>query len=562
MFYKKVFWKTYKKNYTFFLYVFIVVFPISANATEIILDGNSLTLEQIFNVSMNPENKITITSETMKKVEKGFHIVLEAALQNKPVYGLTVGVGWNKDKPIFHEVNGKKIISEDLLSQSKSFNLSSLRAHAAGVGEPLPINVVRAGMLIRLNTMLNGESGANPEVIKHYISFLNQNITPVVPSEGTVGEADITMASHIGLAMAGEWKVFYKGKIVYASEALKTEKIAPLQPVGKDFLSIISTNAITAGNAVLGLQDIYQYLNKEIVIFALQLEGLNGNIAPFLKATTQNRPYPGMLEASKQIRSALDGSSLWQTSNTRALQDPLSYRTMAYTLGNLIDALENAKRNLDIQINHSDDNPMISFVEKSDQLGSSQVESYFLKNEVIGGAIYPTANFESLPMVSSIEAVSLALAKVSQSITMATIRMENPEITKLPRFLSDPGNQGHAFGAIQKPFVALNNENMSLGLPVSLNGFALAGNIEDTFTNSSFAVKRMREITNNLYKISSFQLLHAAQAVDLRKNIILGKKTKDLYEDYRKIVPYVAVDRIFTYDIEKGIHFLMNSSFS
>jgi histidine ammonia-lyase len=168
----------------------------------------------------------------MERVDRGHKVVLEAALQNVPVYGLTRGVGLNKDRPVFKEVNGQKVLSEEVLNVSRQFNLNSLRSHAGAAGEPMSAEVVRAAMLIRLNTMLSGVCGAQRDVAQHYIDFLNKGIVPVVPSAGTVGEADITLASHIGLVMVGEWEAFYQGRRVSGAEALNTAGIQPLRPVG------------------------------------------------------------------------------------------------------------------------------------------------------------------------------------------------------------------------------------------------------------------------------------------------------------------------------------------
>lgn len=424
----------------------------------------------------------------------------------------------------------------------------------------MPTEVVLAAMLIRLNTMLSGSCGAQPEVVQRYIDFLNRDVVPVVPSLGTVGEADITLASHIGLVMIGEWEAFYRGRRLSGAEVLRAAGLQPLKPMGKDALCILSNNALVVGNAVLGAYDAEQYLQRETVVFALNLEGLNGNIAPFLEATTQARPFPGMMEAASLIRDALSGSSLWQVAEYRALQDPLSYRTMAYTLGNALEAVSDLRDILAVQVNHTEDNPMVALdVTRPEHADSTQLERYMVGGAT-NGAIYPTASFEALPVVSAVERVSLALATLSDAVTMNILRLDEPEFTHLSRFLAAPGNQGHAFGAIQKSLVALNSENQASAMPVSLDDVPIAGNIEDTATNSQLAVVQMNQIVDNLYQLSSFQLLHAAQAVDLRQGFTLGEKTRPLRDAYRKVVPFVEHDRMFTTDIQQGAVFLQNWS--
>ncbi|WP_312357463.1 aromatic amino acid ammonia-lyase [Agrobacterium sp.] len=526
----------------------------NARAEHWSIDGQNLTVEQVVGLARDDSAKITLTESAGKRIAEGFDLVMEAALQGKAVYGLTVGVGWNKDRPVFAMKDGKRVLDDDLLKLSRAFNSTSLRAHGAGVGEPMAVETVRAGMAIRLNQIATGRTGVQSAVAEMYRQFLEQGITPVVPSRGSVGEADITLASHIGLAMVGEGEVFMKGNRIPAARALTDAGIAPLEPVGKDFLSILSTNALTAGQAALLAHDTAGYLEKEAVVFGLALEGFNGNVAPFLAATNELRPFAENTSGALMVRSALDGSYLWSPAKDRALQDPLSYRTMAYVLGGAEIATQDLTRALEIQINHSDDNPGV-VAGASDDKASGQVSQYFIEGE-ISGAIYPSAGFEMLPVASRVEALNTALVRLSQAITMQTIRFENPDMTHLSRFLAAETNQGHAFGAIQKPLVALLAENQQIGAQAPVGSIAMAGNIEDLDSHAPLSVTNLGRILDNLYWMSSIQLLHAAQAVDLRKPGQLGAGTKALFENYRRNVPFVAVDRIYTNDFSTGYRFL------
>jgi histidine ammonia-lyase len=542
----------------FFSAVFIAPSAHASELSGIELGSGQLTIEQVVEVARQ-QTRVSVSPGAMERVGRGYDLALEAALQNVPIYGLTVGVGLNKDRPIFKEVNSRRILSEEVLDVSRQFNLNSLRSHAGALGEPMPAEVVRAAMLIRLNTMLSGACGAQRDVAQRYIDFLNKGVVPVVPSTGTVGEADITLAAHIGLVMVGEWEAFYQGRRVGGAEALQAAGIQPLRPVGKDFLCIISNNDLVVGDAALGVHDAEQYLQRAATVFALSLEGLNGNVAPFLDATTKVRPFPGLVEAAGLIRDSLAGSSLWTASKERKLQDPLSYRDMAYTLGNALCAVQNAKRMVAIGINHTEDNPMVALdVTTTEHPGSSQAESYLVHGEK-NGAIYPTANFEPLPIVAAVEQLSLALGTLSDASTMNILRLVEPESSHLSRFLAGPNNpEGHAFGAIQKSFVALNTINRTLAMPVSLDSVAIAGNVEDRATHSQLAVSHMRQLVGNLYELSSFQLLHAAQAVDLRKGFTMGERTRKMHAAYRNVVAFVEKDRIFTSDIQRGVELLRN----
>lgn len=526
----------------------------AALADDWVIAGQDMTVEDIAGISHDNDARISLTGPASERIGQGLELVMEAALQGKAVYGLTVGVGWNKDRPIFAMKGGKKVLDADLLEMSRAFNLSSLRAHGAGIGDPMPVDAVRAAMAIRLNQIATGRTGVQPAVAEMYRQFIEEGITPVVPERGSVGEADITLASHIGLAMIGEGDVFVAGERMSAAQALNDSGIAPLEPIGKDFLSILSTNALTVGRAALLSEEVREYLDLQTAIFALQLEGFNGNIAPFLAENAEERPFEENTTGAEKVRRALKGSYLWETSADRPLQDPLSYRTMAYVLGGAYVALQDLQNALEIQINHSDDNPMV-VVGAVDTDASSQVASYLIDGDV-SGAIYPSANFEMLPVATRVEALSTALVRLSQAITMQTIRLENPEMTGLSRFLAADGNAGHAFGAIQKPLVSLTVENAQIGAQAPVASIAMAGNIEDLNSNAPLSVDNLARILDNMYWMSSIALLHAAQAVDLRDSPVLGEASGAMLEAYRGTVPFVEQDRIYTVDFANGYAFL------
>ena len=526
----------------------------SAVAAPLELTGQPLGVEQVVAVAAGLQ-PVSVQPAARARVTQGFEVVLAAARAGMPVYGLTTGVGWNKDRQALVK-NGA--LDPDLLTASQRFNIGTLRAHAAAVGPWLPDDAVRAAMVLRLNLLLSGAAGVQPAVADQYAAFLNAGITPLVPARGSIGEADILQSSHIGLALAGEWQVRWRGERLPAAVALQRAGLKPVQLVGKDFLSIIGDNSLMLGRAALVLHGARQWLDRETVVFALSLEGLNGNVAPFLEASVAARPRPGFVAAAAQLRNALVGSALWQADDARPLQDPLSFRTMPHVLGNARAALEAAEDEFAFESAHSGDNPQVMLSAGTLTAGAATTASQSARYLVPGtsAAIVPAASFEALPVVAALERLSLALAHVASSVASTVYRFENPEITHLPRFLTAPGNPGHGFGAVQKSVAALTTEIRSLALPVSLDEATLAGNIEDKTNNAPLTVQRLQEIVDLLYPLASLQLLHAAQAVDLRPGFKQGSQTQALQRAYRARVPFVAQDRILSPDIEAGAQLL------
>ncbi|WP_420833509.1 HAL/PAL/TAL family ammonia-lyase [Shewanella pneumatophori] len=521
-------------------------------ADTVVLDGKSLTQEQAWQIADGAKVKIAAQSATA--LVKSHELLMEAARLGKPVYGLTVGVGLNKDHHLF-DANGE--LSPEVMKASKSFNYSTLRAHSAGVGEAMPVKLTRVALAVRLNTILSGHTGVQPYVADLYQAYLNNDITPIIPSKGTVGEADILLSSHVGLAMIGEWDVIYKGERMNSALAMKKAGVKALDPVGKDALSILSNNSVGVAYAMQGYRDAKHLLDVSPTVFSLSLEGLNGNVSPFLPQTNDIRPFPFLKEATSEIRNDLSGSYLWDANPERPLQDPLSYRTTAYTFASAYKALADLDQVIDIQINHSDDNPGVIVGAGIDYGNNSQVSKYLVEGK---GGVFPTTNFEPLPVALAVQQLGIALTHVSHNSAMRTIHLSDDHFTRLPRFLSAPGNNGHAFGAIQKTFVDMQVRNKALANPVSFDGIAIAGNIEDTFTNLKLASERLIQIVDNTNVMYGLELMHSTQAIDLRKlaneNLKQGEATKAMYQAFRKQVPFVEMDRPFTPDIKASTAFI------
>jgi phenylalanine and histidine ammonia-lyase len=515
----------------------------AVNAATITLDGTNLTIEDAWKIANN-EADVAIAPKAMKLLEDSYKLVLRSAASGQQVYGLTVGVGLNKDQKLF-TADGK--LTDAVIKASRAFNYNALRSHSAAVGKMMPTNLARLSMVVRLNTLLTGKSGAQPRVAELYRDFLNKGVTPLIPSEGSIGEADILMASHVGAVMIGEWKAEVKGKVVDGKTALKKAGITPLVPEGKDALAILSNNSVAVAYAIEAARNAARVIQLTPTVYGLSLEGLNGNVAPILPQTVGQRPFEGLAQTAADMRAALKGSYLWDADNARPLQDPLSFRVTVYGLSEAKRALKDLNEQITVQINSTDDNPAtVLNASEEYRKESNQVAKYFVDGDGVKGGIFPSGNFNPLP-------VALALQR--------TIHLSYDQFTGLTRFLSDPDNHGHAFGAIQKAFMGLHVDNMALAQPVSLYGMPVAGEIEDTFTNILQAAKRLNTIDENLFQIYSLEMLHSAQAIDLRrmlknKDLKLSTPTEGLYKAYRKIVPYVKNDRIFTEDIKNGAELL------
>lgn len=528
---------------------------LSANAT-VTLTGKTLTQDEAWRVAEGEE--VVIAPEALKQVTDSNRLVMTAARQGVEIYGLTVGVGLNKDHKLF-EASGE--MTETARQASIDFNRNILRSHSVGYGAHLPKETARLAMVVRLNTLLTGRSGAQPYVAELYRDFLNKGITPVIPTRGSIGDADITLASHVGSVMMGEWRAEVDGKVVSGAEALRMKGIRPLVPEGKDGLAILSTNSVGIAMTMSAMREMRRVLELSPVVYGLTLEGMNGNVAPFLAQTVKSHPLAGLSEAATEMRATLKGSYLWEKDPTRALQDPLSFRTTIYTISEAKRALNDLDELVNVQINSSDDNPGVILNASKEDLESSQVAQYFVKGEGLEGAIIPSANFEPLPIAIAAERAAIALGHVAHNSLHRTLRLDEDRFSGLSRYLAGPNNMaGHSFGATEDSMVSIYAENVELANPVSLASTPVEGNIEDSASNLPRVANRLERSASNLIDLYAMEMLHNTQAIDLRKmkrsDVKLSEKTQALYDAYRKVVPFVEKDRIFSEDLEAGIKLL------
>lgn len=504
------------------------------------LDGHSITPQMIANVADG--EAVAVAPAAIKRVTLSHEVLTEAAQNGLKIYGLTVGVGLNKDRPMV-DVHGK--LTQEVIDASKKFNVGLLHAHSGGVGEPMSIRVARATLVTRLNGLLNGGGGVQPAIVDAYVAFLNKGITPVIPADGSVGEGDITVISHIGLAMLGEGEVYYQGSKVAASAALQSSQTPVITPYAKDALAILSSNAYSAASGALALDSLAHLMQVNTLTYALSLQALNGNVSPFLANTLALRPYPEVAAMGKNLRELLAGSSLWQHDDSRPLQDPLSFRSGVYLLAELQRSYRQAYDQLLVQLNSSDDNPGVALNVTAPSQRPQEAVGYVSEGN-LQGAVLPSANFEPLPWVLAFEQLGLALAHNSLASAQQVVKLNNPAFTGLSRFLGT-ARTVHAFGAMEKPVMMLAMRNKELAMPVSLDYFPVAGDIEDIATNAPSVVERVQQQVDNAYQLLGILLVHDAQAVSLRQQrhngFTLSAPTAALYTALRQRVPFIEIDR-------------------
>lgn len=488
---------------------------------KVTLNGSNLTLDHLWRIACEGA-EVEISSDGLERLEASRRLVYDLAESDVPVYGFNTGVGWNKDRHIASEY-------------FKAYNENLVHSHTLGVGPEASEAEVRAAMAIRLNCLLNGNTGIQPAVARRYADFLNHRLHPVIPERGSIGEGDITELSHIGLAMIGEGDVVYRGERMSSAEAHRRAGLETVVLGPKDGLAIVSSNAFAAAQGALVLADLFELVDQADLIYAASLEGLNGNVSPLNERSNALRKLPGQILSTANVRRFVAGSFIEDPDPERPVQDPVSFRAGAYVHGSLRDAMEYVHRYLLIQMNTSDDNPCMLLEERR---------------------IISCSNFEVTTLAVGFEMLAIILSHVSRTSCYRSIRLSNPVLTKLPRFLTPEETHVHAFGALQKTFTALDAEIRHLSNPSSVDYFSLAGGMEDHATNMPHIVQRLRRIVDNLKYVLGMEMIHAAQALTLRLNINselrLGRGTAAAYEEFRRTVPWYDRDRNLSADIQSA----------
>lgn len=485
------------------------------------LNGTDLTLDALYEV-MYDNRKVSIDPAALERSKKARVVLFDMAAEGKPVYGLNRGVGWNKDKEFDQ-------------SFFEQYNQNLINSHSLGVEPYCTVPEVRAMLCIRLNTALCGRTGISTDILQMYADLLNRGIHPRVKRRGSIGEGDISTLSLIGQTIIGAGEVEYHGKIVPAIDALRAEGLNPMSLGPKDGLSIVSSNAHGEAMAATLLYRVDRLLKYSDAVFCLSLEGLNGGLQPLGEAVNLVRGLPGQIRSAQRCREYLVGSYLERPDEKRALQDPLSFRCASAVVGSALDAAEFVRHYLNIQLNATDDNPCILY-----ENGTTSVSQ----------------NFETTTLAIGIEMLSIALGHLSKNICSRLIHLADPAFTGLTRFLTPEDIKTIAYGTVQKVYTALDAENRNLLNPSSIDFQAVAGGIEDHASNLPLVADKALHLVDNLYYMLGIELMHAAQAIDLRKPKALGHTTKCIYEAFRREIPFYDKDRNISIDIQKAYRFV------
>jgi histidine ammonia-lyase len=479
------------------------------------LDGASLTIPQVREVA-HALALVALAPAAVARMESSRAVIDRLAAGDEPVYAVNTGVGLLADV---------RIPRADLDQLQRNV----VRSHAAGVGEPLAREVVRAMMLIRANVLAKGLSGIRPLVAERLCDLLNRGVTPVVPSQGSVGASgDLAPLAHMALVLIGEGEAEFEGAVLPGTEALRRVGLETVGLHPKEGISLINGTQAMLAIGCLELESARILADAADVACALSLDALRGTPRAFDARIHEARPHPGQMESAARLRRLLEGSEIRQSHIAcRRVQDAYSLRCAPQVHGAVRDALAEARRVFSIELNAATDNPL-AFGE-----------------EVLSGG-----NFHGEPLAFQLDFLAIALSALAGISERRVDRLVNPSLNEhLSPFLA--GNPGLESGLMMAQVTAasLVAENRVLATPASPGSITTSGNKEDFVSMGMTSALKLQKIVRNTRAVLAIEALAAARALDLLAPLKTSPPLEDARANIRRVSPPIEGDRPFYRDI-------------
>ncbi|MFI5014130.1 MAG: histidine ammonia-lyase [Hyphomicrobiales bacterium] len=460
--------------------------------------------------------RVALAPEVEPKLKAARGAIERAAARGDKVYGLTTGLGAAVDTPL-------------AASDLAAFQRRALAARMVGVGEPLSRETTRALLFARLAGLAHGASGVSPPIPQAIVALLNAGVTPLVPSIGSIGAADLAPLAHAFAVLIGDGEAELDGQVMPGARALAAAGLAPTVLGPKDALALINSNAASIGPGALAVADAECVLGASLSALALGLEAFRGNLSPIDARAVALRQTPGLADIAARLRVLLAGSELTKQHAARRVQDPLSFRSGAHVLAALADALTGARAAVELELESAGDNPAV--VDGS-------------------GAILSTAGFDVTHLALAFETLGLALAQGAGASFWRVVRLMSPAVSELPRFLTPHGGSRSGFSTVQKTAAALETEIRRLAQPAMLFAGPVADGIEDIASMAPRVVAKTGEALAHLSRLVAVELMVAAQALDLRAPQRVAPRIAAMHAKIRAVVSRLDEDRPTGGDIE------------
>jgi histidine ammonia-lyase len=488
---------------------------------SILIDGDHLTIEEIAKVAREGV-LVELADSARLRIERSRAWVDDIIQNAEPVYGINTGFG---------NFSEKRISASDITKLNRNLILS----HSVGTGQPLTDDVVRAAMLVRANTLAKGYSGVRVALVETLIELLNKNVTPVVPSQGSLGSSgDLCPLSHLALVFSTDEKELdcesgyakFEGEIFTGKDAMRLAGIKRIILDAKEGLALNNGATFSAAIAALTIFDAEKLMNISEISLALSLEALLGCLSAFDEQIHLARGLQGQLQVAEAVRKLTKGSTFVDSAGR--VQDAYSLRCAPQVQGAGWDTLNFVKRIISTEINAATDNPLL-----------------FGPDDAISGG-----NFHGEPVGMVMDFLGIALSEIAAISERRVFRLtdENLNAGLPPMLVNQPDDAGVNSGLMLLQYAAasLVLENQGLASPDSIRSLPTAANQEDHNANAMTAARHAMMIAKNTAHVLAIELYTAARAITIRlrqkPEAVLGCGTDEAYRKIREVIPYHTCD--------------------
>jgi histidine ammonia-lyase len=493
------------------------------------INGSNLDIYTFSKVVLDYE-KVQISDSSKKLVDNARKYVEEVIESEVPTYGINTGFG-------------KLSVVSIKKSEVSKLQENLIKSHACGIGEPFSEAVVRGMLLLRINALIKGFSGIRLCVIEKMVELLNNNLTPVVFSQGSLGASgDLAPLSHMALPLLGLGEVYYKKERMDALEGLKLANIKPLEQLkAKEGLSLINGTQAMASVGALAVLEAYKLIKLSEYTLGVTMEALTGIDDVFFNKIHELRNQAGQIQVAKDMLDILEGSKLITKQGELRIQDAYSLRCSPQVIGASLDAVNYCKNIIENEMNAVTDNPLVFSEEKR---------------------VISAGNFHGQPLALAMDFLTIAMCELANISERRLERMVNSNLSNgLPAFLVKTPGINSGFMIVQYSAASLVSENKTIAHPASVDSIPSSANQEDHVSMGTIGARKARQVIANSQKVLAMELFTGLQAVDFRDINKMCPKTKAVYNYIRKDVSFIEEDTIMYKKIHKIIDLISKKDF-
>ena len=485
------------------------------------ISAEHLTIERIGEVVYNGY-KLELSDDARNRIIRCREYLDEKiAKTTRPVYGVTTGFGSLCDVSV----------NPDQLAQ---LQINLMMSHACGVGDRVPNDIVKMMMLLKVQSLSYGYSGCKLDTVQRLVDFFNNDIYPVVYMQGSLGASgDLVPLAHMSLPLVGLGEVEYQGKVISGAEMLKIFGWEPIHLVSKEGLALLNGTQNMSAFAVWSLLQAQKLSDWADKIAAMSLDAYHGLLSPFTKAVHVVRPHQGQLDTAAHMMELLEGSEIAATPKDY-VQDPYSFRCIPQVHGAAKDTIAYVKSVIDTEINSATDNPTVC---PDDDL------------------IISAGNFHGEPIALPMDFLSIGLSELAK-ISERRIYKLVSGTRGLPSFLVAKPGLNSGFMIAQYTAASVVSLNKSLATPSSIDSIPSSQGQEDHVSMGANAAIKLYKIVLNVERVLAIELFNAAQALEFRRPQKSSPVIEKLFDEYRKVVPFIVNDEVMYPHIQHSIEFL------